>query len=236
MNFLVWAPSKSDAERVSKEAEKYYKRLLKILKYGGTLEQKCKVYIYKDTEQYIKTLKKFDSYFPVWSAGLHFPKTATRGPIVCAYFTDGLFEHTFPHELTHAIFREFVGGLGMPTVIKIPLWLNEGMAVYMEKGADYKLAVKRAVDNGSYMRLKTLTDLTRYPQDLQKRDLFYQEAPSVVEFLIVTYGGDKFLFFSKRLIRKNEDINQSLFSVYYPHIQNVEQLDKSWVEYVGKNY
>ncbi len=236
MNFLVWAPSKADAKRVSKEAEEYYKRLLKILKYGGTFSQKCKIYIYRDREQYIKTLKKFDSYFPVWSGGVNYPKTASRGPMVCAFLTRGLFEHIFPHELTHAVFREFIGGLGMPTIIKIPLWLDEGMAVFMEKGADYKKAIKQAVDDGSYMKLETLTALTRYPENLQERNLFYQQAPSVVEFLIVTYGGDKFLSFSRRLVRKNEDIDQNLSSVYYPHIQNIEQLDSSWVEYVGKNY
>ncbi len=238
MNFLVWAPSRAQAERVSGEAEKYYKRLLKILKYGGTLSQKCRVYIYKDKEQYIKTLKKFDPYFHAleWSVGVHYPRTATRGPMVLACLTRDLFEDTFPHELTHAIFREFVGGLGMSAVIKIPIWLNEGMAVFMEEGAHYKKAVKQAVDNGSYTRLKTLTALTRYPRDSQKRHLLYQQAPSVVEFLIITYGGDKFLSFSRRLVRKSEDINQSLSFVYYPRIQNVEQLESSWVRYVKKNY
>ncbi len=236
MNFLVWAPSRTDVKRVSEEAEKYYRRLRKALKYGGTLSEKCKIYVYKDRKQYKKTLKKFDSYFPEWSAGVHYPKTTVRGPMVCVFLTRGLFEHTFPHELTHAIFREFVGGLGMSAQVKIPLWLNEGMAVFMEKGAHYKKAVKQAVNDNSYMRLETLTALIRYPEDSQKIDLLYQQAPSVVEFLIVTYGGDKFLSFSRRLVRKSEDINQSLSFVYYPHIQNIEQLESSWVRYVKKNY
>ena len=76
----------------------------------------------------------------------------------------GFFDTILPHELGHIIFRDYIG-----FTINIPLWFEEGVAIYQEKakrlGANK--AVKEAIENGQFIPLSQLSGMRLYKNSKQ---------------------------------------------------------------------
>jgi hypothetical protein len=240
MNFEVYAPDKAKAKKVCLISEKYYKELLKCLRYGGMLDKKCRVYVYSDHKGYLISLRAAGIRVPDWSGGCHLPRRyyAYGYPVVCGYIEPNFINATLPHELTHAIFAEFVyGSMIEETRVKpLPLWIDEGMAVYMQKKSNYKQICKKALEENSLMPLSKLIVLDNYPSDENELSLFYAQSPSLVEYLLDAYGGSKFLSLAKKSIFKDEGQEDLLKSVYYGKIQNIDELEDNWINYIKENY
>lgn len=95
-------------------------------------------------------------------------------------------EDTVRHELTHLVNARAVQGAYSSA---LPLWLDEGLAVYGQKDpGGFAAAVDQAIRRDSAVPLKTLSPGYRGTNP----DLFYGEAWSIVRFLVATYGPDKF--------------------------------------------
>lgn len=235
MNFFVSAPTDKYAEAINKKAEKYYRYLLKKLKYGGMLRKKCRIYIYKHKDDYLKVFRD-ENIDLSWSAGVHFDKRYIGYPLICSYLQEDLLARILPHELTHAIFKEFVFGTRNEKYLSIPLWLDEGMAVYMQEKSDYKAITKTAIIEGDYIRLKDLFSLEIYPEDDKELVYFYAQAPSLVDFLLTKSSGDKFLSLAKNLTFSNESSEEVFTKVYYGAIKDIEHLQSLWIDYVKNNY
>ena len=129
----------------------------------------------------------------------------------------------------YVIFKEITAGL--KTDAEIPLWLNEGIAVYEEKGKRYEETVKNAVESGGIIPIAELVSYLDYPEDLDRRVLLYAQSASLVDFLLSEYGGAKFLAFSRKLVRGGKNINEALSSTYYPQIKDVSQLSDAWLNF-----
>lgn len=92
-----------------------------------------------------------------------------------------------PHELSHVVVHQATdnpyGG--------IPQWLNEGLAMYSEGELEdvYRLALNRAVEEGSLLSLKTLS--SNFPSDPQQATLSYAQSYSIVKYIIDRYGRDR---------------------------------------------
>lgn len=228
MNFCVWAPTQNDAEKISAAIEDYYKKFLKDLKYGGMLKKKPEVYIFKNYEEYISEVGVEN----INTGGLAHPHSAREAAKVYSFLSPYLIESVLPHELTHLLFREITTGL--KTDAHIPLWLNEGMASFEESSRHYKEEVSLAFKKGGIIPVEELVSLKQYPEDMAKNSLFYAESASLVDFLINSYGGQKFLSFSEKLIRGGKDISEALRDVYYPDIKDVSGLSKAWVKFQNK--
>jgi len=226
MNFRVWAPEKEDAELIGRELDAYYKRLLKDLKYGGMLKKKPEVYVFKNYKEYLDKTGSLN-YNVTHTGGIAIPRSARKPAKVYSFLSDNLISEVLPHELTHLIFREITAGLN--TDAEIPLWLDEGMAVYEEKGERYKSLVASAFQNGGLIPLARLVSYEHYPGDLSERALFYAQSASLVDYLLSKYGGSRFLAFSKKMIRGGKSADEALFSTYYPDIRNVSQLSEAWL-------
>ena len=84
-----------------------------------TWENRVKIYIYPDRESYAKV-----SNMPGWSEGM---ADYTHRQIICYERHEGFIDGLLPHEMTHLIFRDFVGFKG-----EVPLWLDEGVAQWEE--------------------------------------------------------------------------------------------------------
>lgn len=229
MNFSVWAPAQKEADVVAAGLEEYYKRFLKDLECGSMLKKKPQVYIFASRQDYLDKVKAL-GYNVENTGGIAIPRSARKPAEIYSFLSDNLLDEVLPHELTHLLFREITAGL--KTNATIPLWLNEGMAEYEKKTKRYKSEVKRALSENALIPLKEVVGYTAYPADLNKNRFFYAESASIVEFLLTRYGGSKFISFSRKLVTGKKDINEALFSTYYPQIKDISQLNNAWLEFL----
>lgn len=228
MNFSVYAPTQDDANRVAVELEAYYKRFLKDLGTGGMLKKKPEIFIFQNYEEYLDKAATL-GYNVSHTGGIAVPRSARKPAKVYSFLSDNLVSEVLPHELTHLLFKEITAGL--KTNANVPLWLNEGIAVYEEKERRYRSAVKQSIKSGQFIPIAELVEYKSYPREMHKRSLFYAQSASLVDFLLSEYGGAKFLSFSKKLVRDNKKTSKALSSTYYPKIKDVSQLSSAWLRF-----
>ncbi len=145
---------------------------------------KIHVYIYRDAVEYSKVTGQ-----PGWSGGVNkvsFIGAAIAQREIHTFQTaNAVLDSILPHELTHVVFTEAVGGRA-----RVPRWLSEGVAVLEEppfKTRYYENLVRTRVKAGGHIPLSKLFAMTDYPNEEAIR-LFYGESHSVVKFLIARYG------------------------------------------------
>lgn len=224
--FIYHIDTDSFAKKVKKESERYYKQIAKDIgftRYSNfwTWDNRCKIYIFPNKESYLQSTGQ-----PEWSAGA----ADAQNRAIYTYEGSGNFLISLlPHELTHLIFRDFVGFEG-----GIPLWLDEGIAQYEEKEKllDIRSKVKEVVMDEKHIPLTSLTRMdVRGSDNTALVALFYAQASMLVGFLIEEYGSDKFTHFCRQL-RDGKDIEESLRFAYPGKFRTIDELEQSWVEYV----
>jgi hypothetical protein len=128
-----------------------------------------------------------------YSAGTEISETRTL--FTCILDTCGGPDYalglTVPHELTHLVFNTAtINPYSTP-----PLWLNEGLAVYLTEGYPTDLRqqyVEPAIRDGAIIPLAALR--LNFPRnDDFKNHLAYGEGAAAVDFAIRTYGKDAFV-------------------------------------------
>jgi hypothetical protein len=123
---------------------------------------------------------------------------------------------------------------------KLPLWLDEGVAVYMEdKYANtYQPGIsflREKIADNSYLKLSRLNSITVKDLDAESQDfvnLFYLESFSLINFIMNKYGKYKFSNFLRRL-RKGETIETALSKSFYD-FKNFGRLESLWKDYYLK--
>ncbi len=209
---------------VEDSAEDDYDTVVQNLGFGRdsswTWENRVQIYIYDDDKDYLASARQMP-----WSSA----STVIGSKIIRAYpAAHGFFDSTLPHELGHIVFREYVG-----LASDIPLWVDEGVAMYQEKakrwGADAD--VKEAIDSGRFISLTDLSTM-RFTAltDRATIMLFYAEAASVIHYLIAEFGEFKFSRFCQNL-KKGLPFNQALEKSYY-RFKSIEDLNKAWLGYL----
>lgn len=211
-------------DNVLDAAEEYYRDItsdLGFTRYGSwAWEDRCKIYIYKDAEEYMQVTKQ-----PEWSGG----STIYQQKIINTYpLAAGFFDTLLPHELGHIIFREFVGVRS-----DVPLWLDEGVASYQEKARRWgsNKTVKSAIKNKTFIPLEELTKKVLSPSlDRETVEIFYAEAGSVVYFLISKYGKYRFVDLC-RALKDGKRFEEALRTTY-SRFDGVKDLNQAWVNYI----
>lgn len=211
-------------DNVLDTAEDYYRDItveLGFTRFGSwSWDYRCKIYIYKDMDEYIKATGQ-----PQWSSGVtsYQEKTISTYPLAA-----GFFDTLLPHELGHIIFREFVGFKA-----DVPLWMDEGVASYQERarrwGSNQK--VRQAIKDNTFIPLNELSRRALASADKDTVELFYAEAASVVYYLITTFGRYKFENFCEEL-KGGKTFEQALASSYI-RFDNIEGLERSWKGYLA---
>ena len=147
----------------------------------------------------------------------------------------GSFYPLSVHELTHLYFD----GYFLPTIS--PLWLSEGIAVYMQiyeskqkpSWIDHSL---RRVVAGDIIPLEEMTateNLDSY--DTEQAELWYTQAYSLVDYLLNTRSRDEFYKFCNEL--KNETpLHQALYHAYGMPFNKVSVLQNVWLHDLQKAY
>ncbi|MDD5431541.1 MAG: peptidase MA family metallohydrolase [Candidatus Omnitrophica bacterium] len=206
-------------------AENYYKNIaeeLGFIRYSKfwTWDSRAKIYLYKDKETY-----QNETNYPEWSTGgVH----ATKREIYSYMNMQDFLDTILPHELGHIIFREFVGYKK-----KIPLWLDEGVACFLEKKnrPDRLLVAKWLINKTGFLPLEDLGKMSR--GGVLMPDIFYAESTSIIDFLIKVYGKDKFGDCCRAL--RELGINQDWFSAFKKTygFKSLEEFNSTWKDYLS---
>ena len=131
---------------------------------------------------------------------------------------------TASHELTHILNHR----AGDSIIRRIPSWLDEGLAEFgnVAPGFSYDIALEFALGTD---RLLPITSMPVLPGDPEDVIIFYGQARSIVEFMIVGYGADNM----RRLLsilREGTNMDDAIQQVY--GISRIE-MENQWREIIG---
>lgn len=140
------------------------------------------------------------------------------------------------HELTHLYFDAYF----LPKLS--PLWLSEGMAVYMQIYATKQRpmyvenSLKRILNTGdmiSFEQMMADETLKDYPRE--QAEMWYTQAYSVVDYLLNTHSRDEFYKMCDEL-KKGTPIYQALYRAYGMPFNKVSTLQNVWLHDLQKMY
>lgn len=212
--------------KIKNISEKYYRVITQQFNFFRdkfwTWENRAKVFIARDRDDYLDIFG-----CSPWSAAC----VDYYNKIIYTYPNQEKFTPIFVHELTHIIFREFVGE-GV-----LPLWLDEGVAVYMEDkyGGTYRQGInflKHEMARGNYIKFSELNQITVDRLNDKQQDyinLFYLESFSIVNFIMNKYGKYKFSNFLRR-IKSGLEWEDALTKVFYD-FKDLNKFEEEWKKY-----
>ncbi len=219
----------SYVRKIKTTAEKYYRVITQQFNFYRdkfwTWENRAKVFVANDRDDYLESFN-----CSAWSAAC----VNYHGKTIYTYPNQEKFIPIFVHELTHIIFREYVGEG------KLPLWLDEGVAVYMEDkyGHTYRegtFFLKQKIKDNTYLKFSELNRITVKSLSSKSQDevkLFYLESFSIINFIMKKYGKHKFSNFL-RMLRKGLGVEKALAKVFYD-FNDLNKLETKWKEYYQK--
>lgn len=204
------------------EAESYYKDITEELGFTRfddfwTWEKRAKIYLFRNKEDYLNTNRH-----PDWSSA---DVNVAQRKIETYINMDNFFEVILPHELGHIIFREGIGDKR-----KLPLWLDEGIACFMEKRESQRQArlslAAEYVDTASFLPLEQLGLIGK--NNMVFPDLFYAESASIIQFLVKNYGKEAFGDFCRRLREPSPEGSweKEILGVY--NAKNISEIGNNW--------
>ena len=131
---------------------------------------------------------------------------------------------TASHELTHILNHR----AGDSIIRRIPSWLDEGLAEFgnVAPGFSYDIALEFALGTD---RLLPITSMPVLPGDPEDVIIFYGQARSIVEYMIVAYGPAAMRELLA-VFREGVDMDEAIEQVY--GISRIE-LENDWREIVG---
>lgn len=137
------------------------------------------------------------------------------------------------HELTHLYFD----GYFLPVIS--PLWLSEGMAVYMQIHASKQKpswvdpAMKRIL-KGDIIPLEQMTETEDLSElSTQEAELWYTQAYSLVDYLLNQRTRDEFYQLCNELKQKTP-LHQALYKAYGMPFTKVSVLENVWLHDIRK--
>ena len=114
---------------------------------------------------------------------------------------------TLRHELTHVVTKQ----AGESAFGSLPAWLDEGAAVYGQSHpGGFGSAIEGAISRGNVLSVR---EVSSYPGDPDKVNLFYGQGWSLVSYLIDEYGEEQFAeLFAE--VKSGKRIEGALEAVY----------------------
>ena len=224
-HFIIYYEDLMQSKRVADQAEYFYEKIIYDLNFEESVNwgEKCEVFI-------IASKKKWQEYLSGFidvtnTVGGFIPGSGEKEIFLCALSLPYL-SVTFPHELTHLIFREFAQSR------YIPLWLDEGLAVYESGLIGYaNEMLHQKVKEANHIPISKLVKLRDYPKDKHEMQLFYAQAETTVELLITQHGRQRFSRFCQILISE-QSFDQALNTVYGDIYDDQKEFKGAWIRYV----
>lgn len=178
--------------------------------------------IYRDAEEYHRK-----TGMPEWSGG------AAYGNALMLYSSPD-FNAAAAHEMTHLIFNEF---MGLNRNVRENLWINEGLAVYMETKASrksesaYYSRFKKQILNNP-LPFSQMVNLAPQNESQQGTERWYAQAWSVVSFMLSRGGSFNFSVFLGRL--KEGDSQDNALAYAYTDWHSMDELEKAYLIYINR--
>ena len=141
-------------------------------------------------------------------AGYAFPE---RGVFIGV----GLHPNLIIHESAHLLLETAVDS----PISRIPSWVNEGFASYVETRSDDFRGSMRGIDDPFRMRLRHMQSVTGTPSAI---GYFYRKAESVVGYMLQTHGDGTFREFLGHLDR-GRTVDHALEAAYGFDQQGLDQ-------------
>lgn len=213
-------------KNVEQMAEFHYDKISETLGYtrykGWTWEERPKIYIYNDADDYVNSAQQAN-----WSHGVASPQDKVIRSFPSAH---GFFDSTLPHELAHIVLREIIGFKA-----QVPLWFEEGVATYCEVAKRWGAheTVRKAIEEKTFIPLDELSFVRLNSKtDTERVNLFYAEAASAVNYLISEWGTYRFVNFCRKL-EEGGPFEWAMASVYV-NFKTLKDFNKAWVDYLQK--
>jgi hypothetical protein len=220
-HFIVYYEGEeSFAKDVVNHAETYYTRIADELGYPRysnfwSWENRAKIYVYLTEKAYHEATGEAE-----WSHGV---AVYSKKEIHTFQKSEGFLDGILPHEITHLIFRDFIGFRAAA-----PIWIDEGVAQWEEpaKRAIARKVARWLIHTDKDMAVQDLTaaDPAKM-QDADQVTYFYMQSVSLVDFLIRSYGASSFTDFCRSL-RDGKPFEESLRSSF--KIENQWELQEKW--------
>lgn len=182
---------------------------------GLVAESPIDLYIYASTRDLTDAIL----YEPSWTGGQAFPDH----DIVILGISQSDIEwgrNAIVHEITHVL----VGHLTFSCLGGVPTWLNEGLAVYSERGLDpaSQRQLDDAIKNDTLLSVRSLS--AGFSEVPSKAYLSYSQSYSIVKYLIEAHGQAKMTALLTSL-RDGATVDDALMKTYG---FNVEGLEDAW--------
>lgn len=220
-HFIInYTPEAEDyVYKINDDAEYFYRKITQefglVREKLWSWDERTKILIAKDKEEYLKNFS-----CPAWSSAC----VDYRNRIIYTYPLQKDFSSILLHELTHIIFREYIG------YNRMPIWLDEGMATYMEyrdtmQSRMFVSLIKKVIEENKYIKFKDISRMYSIESG-SDTSLFYAQAFSMVYFLKERFGRDDFSEFLSFLRSGNalDDALRKAFRV----IENTESFESNW--------
>jgi hypothetical protein len=182
---------------------------------GTYPERPIKIYIYASTSD----LKGAMISSNEWSGGVAF---TDFGIIAISISPSGLDwgKKALVHELTHLVVRQAT----FSPYGQLPLWLDEGLAMYSEGelDPDFRSYLEEAILEGELISVRSLC--SPFSAYSEKACLSYAQSYSLVEYLLDNYGQDKMLDLLA-LLKQGSTYDEALTEIYG---FDMDGLDARW--------
>ncbi|MFA6281789.1 MAG: hypothetical protein WCY05_04730 [Candidatus Omnitrophota bacterium] len=228
-HFIIISDKSIDQEyiyKVKNMAEDFYKIVTQEFNFirvnPWLWKSRAKIFIAKDKDEYAE---KYNC--PSWSNAC----VDYHDKRIFTYPQQKDFSSTLSHELTHIIFREYVGKE------QLPLWLDEGISVYVahkyEKKQNEKAfsLLKQKIQSGGYIKFSELNNMNSQELEGKPReyvDTFYLESFSIINFLVKKWSRYNLNNFFK-FLKDGFSVTESLCKSY--NIRTLEELEKQWIRF-----
>lgn len=222
--------SKDYLDKIKKISEQYYRTITQefnlIRDQLWLWDNRAQVFIAKDKQAY---LDRFGC--SSWSGAC----VNYISKIIYTYPDQQRFNSTFVHELTHIILHEYLGRSN------IAIWLDEGVAVYIENkygGGNYQRRLSGMVQMMKNNKHIPIADLFRISSaNLHKKSskeaaLFYVESFSIINFFIKRYGKNNFSRFLSCL-RHGDSLDRAIAKTFRD-CDSPQKLEKEWMKFYLK--
>lgn len=229
-HFIIYSYSRKKAAYLAKKAEVVAGR---VIGHSGVSKfapwkTKAIIILYKNNSEYVKETGQ-----PGWSGGT--AGMLTRGAIIhrVIYLYEGapnLFSSILPHEITHLVFMQIMG----PSA-NIPLWLNEGLAVYEQKnkGRSLKIITARNMRGNDYISLDNLIKYEKVPEG--KTELFYGASAGLVEYLFVVLSRTYYVKMIS-LLKQGASSYEAFRGAYGKAFKSFSSMERGWKKYMIRKY
>ena len=225
-NYLIYRENQSVEEKLKTVLDSIHGNLMLDLTPFTLLSKpnKILVMLFGNRKTYMSFTKR-----PAWSGAASDLRSDTM------YVIEG--KNFYPlsvHELTHLYFD----GYFSPSVS--PLWLSEGMAVYMQIYSTQQKPnwIDHSISNilrGGYIPLEDMVhveDLSHLTT--QQAELWYTQAYSVVDYLLNERTRDEFYRFCNEL-KMGTPVHQALYRAYGMPFTKVSVLQNVWLHDLVKH-